>query len=525
MALRVVLAGLNLDRDLLLHLRRLLETLATTESPEELRAARAAAREALALDNWTPETLSAAYARISRDPRDVTELRSIARAEVDKARRSNQRIVFGLGHSSVAEHAVFNLDLLGLSRLAVEALERQRLVSYTEKSQRYILLDEDFVVPEEIRGTPVESDFRAVLAGQNEFYREAYDRLLVQLRDAVAAEDKPDERALEGMAKEDARYALSLATTVQLGETTNARNLEALIARCRAHPLRELQDLGDALYNETAKTAPSLIRYVDPSPYLRSARADLEAAISGLEKGSDASKTPAGCGPSEPGSAALPNSEEDVRLVYWTPDPDERLIATLLFAAGAGPMSVFREKTASMDARSRRVVVESALRRLGPHDSVLREFEHVDLVFELIVSASCFAQLKRHRMATLTALPYDPALGLTIPDSFAANDLNGRFRELAARTEEVHRRILEVAAPAASYVLTNAHRRRVLIKLNARELIHVSRLREDAHAQWDIRRAVVRMVALARERMPLTLLLASGKDRFEALRRDLFPDG
>ena len=36
----------------------------------------------------TPETLSASYARISRDPRPIDELRRVARSEVEKARRS-----------------------------------------------------------------------------------------------------------------------------------------------------------------------------------------------------------------------------------------------------------------------------------------------------------------------------------------------------------------------------------------------------------------------------------------------------
>lgn len=47
-----------------------------------------------------------------------------------------------MGHSSIAEHAVFNLDILGVSRLAVETIERFRLCSYTEKSQRYVRLEE-----------------------------------------------------------------------------------------------------------------------------------------------------------------------------------------------------------------------------------------------------------------------------------------------------------------------------------------------------------------------------------------------
>ena len=100
----------------------------------------------------TPETVAAAYARISRNPRPVNELRMLARGEVEKARASNRNIVFEMGHSSIAEHAVFNLDFLAVSRLLVEEIERFRLASYTEKSQRYVLLHRRFRHPR--RGPP-----------------------------------------------------------------------------------------------------------------------------------------------------------------------------------------------------------------------------------------------------------------------------------------------------------------------------------------------------------------------------------
>ena len=127
--MKVVLAGYNVDRDVLDELKRL-------AGPERL--------------DVTPETLSASYARISRDPRPADELRRAARKEVEKARRSNQTIIFKMGHHSVAEHAVFNFDVVGPSRLAIEELERFRLASFTEKSQRYITLGDDFVVPDEV---------------------------------------------------------------------------------------------------------------------------------------------------------------------------------------------------------------------------------------------------------------------------------------------------------------------------------------------------------------------------------------
>jgi len=132
--------------------------------------------------------------------------------------------------------------------------------------------------------------------------------------------------------------------------------------------------------------------------------------------------------------------------------------------------------------------------------------------------------LKRHRMATLTAQEYDPSLGVTIPPSVGEIGMEAPFREVIARTEEVYGHLRERAGEAAAYVLTNAHRRRVILKVNARELYHIARLRADRHAQWDIRRLTESMVALAREAMPLTMKLAGGKDRFAELAARIPPE-
>jgi thymidylate synthase ThyX len=91
------------------------------------------------------------------------------------------------------------------------------------------------------------------------------------------------------------------------------------------------------------------------------------------------------------------------------------------------------------------------------------------------------------------------------------------------RTESAYSRIRKESPLAAPYILTNAHRKRVLMKLNARELYHLSRMRADSHAQWDIRDLAGEMLKQARKVMPLTLMMACGKDNFAALHNKAFP--
>ncbi len=467
----------------------------------------------------TPEPISAAYARISRYDKPVDELRRVARSEVAKARRSNERIIWQMGHHSVAEHAVFNFDVIGVSRLAIEALEHFRLGSYTEKSQRYITLDGDYAVPEEIAEAGLSAALGELVAEQSALYREIHRRLL----DALTAErpeqaaTKGGNRLLDGEAKEDARYVTALATEGQLGLTFNARNLELAIRRLAAHELAEVRELGRRLYDEVRQVAPSLILFVEPCPHDQQTYARLTELAARMCQAQDAPKAQA-----EGAPGAQQPHEGLVRRIDATADADRRLVAALLHTVGGRSYDECYDRARSLAQSEASGLVAEAMRNMELFDSVLREFEHVGCSFELVVSAACFGQLKRHRMMSLTAQPYDPCLDLTIPPAIERLGLGDRVRALADRAEELARRIAEHAPHAAPYALTNAHRRRVLVSLNARQLYHVSRLREDRHAQWDIRSIAAEMIRQAREVMPLALMLTGGKDAYPARYETLF---
>jgi flavin-dependent thymidylate synthase len=441
----------------------------------------------------TPEVISAAYARISRDPRGVSALREEARSAVEKARRSNERIVFGLGHASVAEHAVVNLDLTGLSRLAVEELERFRLASYTEKSQRYIRLARDVVVPAEIREARLEREFRRLVGDLHDAYEAAY-------RSIAASGEDP------GPAKEDARYLMPLATATQLGMTVNARELEYIIRRLAGHSLEELRELSQRMFKATKGLIPSLIRYAEPGPHIREmpdAMREIAAMV--------------------PRRAAKRKAPDDfVGLIGVTPEADARLAASIIFSARGGSMREAIAAAKRLGAKGRTRVVVGALKRLERHDSVWREFETVQFVFEIILSASCYAQLKRHRIATLLPQPYDPGLGLSIPATFARAKKVALLRDAAKRAERFFGSHASRLGRAAEYSLLNAHRRRVLFCLNLRELYHFSRLRSDLAAQWEIRMISDEMCRLAARSVPAGALLLGGKDGFSEKRRALF---
>jgi flavin-dependent thymidylate synthase len=176
-----------------------------------------------------------------------------------------------------------------------------------------------------------------------------------------------------------------------------------------------------------------------------------------------------------------------------------------------------------MTTKEKKAFFKTAFANLQVHDAVLRELENVDLQFELILSSSCFAQLKRHRMSTIIAQNYSPQLGVTVPPSIKAIGQQKNFMEIMRHTQNAYEQIRKKAPSAAAYILTNAHRKRVLMKFNARELYHLARLRADQHAQWDIRDLTKKMLQQAKKVMPLTLMMACGKDNFPELFKNNFP--
>lgn len=473
--MKIILAGYNVDTEVLNELQK--------GSPKRM--------------DVTPETLSASYARISRDPRPIDILRREARQEVEKARRSNKNIIFNMGHHSVAEHAVFNFDIIGISRLAIEEIEHFRLCSFTEKSQRYITLGNDFVVPKEIEVSAYKDAFVNTIHLQNTLYHKLYKMLRghVFKKFPELAADPKKHNLLDGWAKEDARYITALSTEGQLGATINARNLELLLRRFAGHRLNEVREVGKKLWGLVERIAPSIILFYQANDYDQKAYPEIKNALKGLSGRGKAVK--------------------DVALVNYTKDADNIIIAALVHSGTKLPFNKCLEI-----AKKKPELIRASFRYMEFYDSVLREFEYANLTYDMVISASCFAQLKRHRMSTITCQPYNPELGITIPKSILEIGMDKEFKDVIKKTDGVYYGILKKLPDAAPYILTNAHRRRVLFNCSARELYHISRLREDTHAQWDIRNISGKMAILAKKAMPHVMLLIGGKDKYDYNKRN-----
>jgi flavin-dependent thymidylate synthase len=393
---------------------------------------------------------------------------------------------------------------VGVSRLALEEIEKFRLVSFTEKSQRYVTLEGDYVLPQEIIDNDSKELFRQTIERQNDFYKKSFDVLRAYLfaKHPERIKKKSGRQLVEGLAKEDARYILSLATEGQVGVTINARNLEHLFRRFALSQRSEVQEIGKKMFHQVEKVAPSLILFPEPSKFetalndsfktyfLENSPIDSEFSLSGIRK-------------------------EPVILQY-TENADDMILASFL------AMFTGRDYNHAYGAveRMKPVEKENIFKELFKHmeffDAPPREFELADFTFQVVVSASNFAQLKRHRMATLIAGDYDIGFENTIPGSIKENGLEGEFKDIIDQTNRVYLQLREKYGQAADYILTNSHCRLVVKKMNLREFYHFVRLRSDEHTQWDIRGMSHQLIRKVKEIMPYSTMLLCGKSDFAA---------
>ncbi len=434
----------------------------------------------------TPETISAAYARISRSKKSVTELREVALDEVEKARTSNENIIFEMGHSSVAEHAVFNFDIIGVSRYLVETIQRTRLASFTEKSQRYVTLDGDYIVPQEIKGTTLEKDFKNIVAMQINLYDHLYEsgkEFLEKNRFAGT------QKELYGKAKEDARYVLPLATETQLGMTINARSISKLLRRLDALDLAEANELKQNIESQVKDIAPSLIRYTSASEYEKNI----------LD--------------------SLPNIEHehkviDCALIKAPKHADREILKSMAFEKYGLSDKALTEWVNSLEENDKSTIFDSLFELMKPFDTAPRSFEIADFVFEFSISSCCFGQLKRHRMNTILRSDYHPDFGFVIPPLIQEINAFDEINLVMKSVHNLYEKMQKVKPGLGNYILTNAHRLNVIFKANLRELYHFSRLRSDKHSQWEIQELSKKIEMLVKNEAPLAASKMMGKDKF-----------
>ncbi len=202
---------------------------------------------------------------------------------------------------------------------------------------------------------------------------------------------------------------------------------------------------------------------------------------------------------------------EPVRLVSHTKDGDRKIAAGLMFKGSRYGYDDLLENSGKFDPEA---VMDKAWDGLNFYDSMDRAFELAGATLKLTMSASCYAQVKRHRMSSILRGDYDLGLGVMVPSSIKDVGEEKSFMDMMEQVEELYEKTRIYDRLACNYLLTNAHRRRVIMKANMREWYHFVRLRSDSHAQWEVRALSHGIEEKLREIFPIASKMLMGKDAF-----------
>ena len=197
-----------------------------------------------------------------------------------------------------------------------------------------------------------------------------------------------------------------------------------------------------------------------------------------------------------------------VELLTYTPNADQLVAAaSRLCYSGADIGNLFdritqKDQTAFIDK----------LQKMGH----LSPFEHASFTFGIEgVSRALLAQITRHRIASFSVqsqryvtMGGSDGFDYVVPPSIAAlgTTYADEFRDQMRRMDAWYRGWIDVLGEAkkedARFVLPNACATRMIVTMNARELLHFFEERCCNRAQWEIRAAAWEMLRLVREVAP-----------------------
>jgi len=423
----------------------------------------------------SPETIAVAFAKTSRSPESF---RKIATELSDESSaKFHEKWVVGYGHASVAEHAVLHLAFENVSRLAIEAIEGNRLASYTEKSTRYQRWGlDDFWIPSELDGHPLRDEYVDTIRLLFKTYADSLTPVQSLIFERFPRrENEKDEawdRRIRSKYVDVCRFILPAAALANVGMTANARVIENTIRKMLSHELAEVREIGGVTKEVSKAETPTLVKYADAVPYLSETIQEF------------ANRKP---------EVETCKSNEWCTLIDYDMNGENKVLAAALYRFGVMAYADALSHVESLNEEAKAKLAESLLGRLGKYDVPLRELEYCTYTFDIVMDQGAYAEFKRHRMMTQTPQRLTTRLGYATPLLMTEAGFRSQYETAMEAAANLYEKLHDFNPVVAQYVVPNGFNRRVLAQFNLREAYAFCQLRSAANAHFSIRRVAQRM--------------------------------
>ncbi|MDO8427127.1 MAG: FAD-dependent thymidylate synthase [Deltaproteobacteria bacterium] len=191
-----------------------------------------------------------------------------------------------------------------------------------------------------------------------------------------------------------------------------------------------------------------------------------------------------------------------VTLLNFTPEPEKTV-------AMAARLCYSDSTIEELEAKVKGISYEKFLGKILKmgHTSVL---EHASFTFGIEgISRATSHQLVRHRLASYSQqsqryVKFSKPEYVT-PDSIRRDaKRKKRFEDAVKSVYDLYQGLVDEGVPAedARFILPNAACTKIIVTMNARELLHFFKLRCCERAQWEIREMATLMLAQANKKAP-----------------------
>jgi len=214
----------------------------------------------------------------------------------------------------------------------------------------------------------------------------------------------------------------------------------------------------------------------------------------------------------------MPEAKLKVRLVRHTPGPEETVAMAAKLCYSPSGIDELQKRISRKD-RKAFILKLMEMGHMSPA-------EHASFTFAIEgISRACSHQLVRHRLASYSQqsqryVSEKAGFDYIIPPSIKKDKrLRKKFVDFMKLAQETYNELInglnesglkgEEANQDARFVLPNAAETKIMVTMNARELIHFFNQRCCNRAQWEIRTVAEKMLALAKKAAP-TIFAASG---------------
>ena len=434
-----------------------------------------------------------------------------AKLAIESAQNFYDRILDGYGDDSIGELGGAHLAMENISILATKTVQDSRIGgSPLEKSTRYVSF------AEKISGTSGKQDeFRFYQEPNltNSVYRdlylttcrnlfETYIRFTEPIRAHVRKQLPRDpeisaaayERSVVARGFDIIRGLLPSSTLTNMGVFGNGRFFETLIAKLRADPFRELNEIGQLSYEELTKVIPSFVRRADAEHrYFQDFRNFGQAQQKLIRNFAETHLR-----------QLKADTTESVCLIDYDPEAENKLLSALLYSHSGLPLQQIRNSVSTMPEKEKAKLIEHTIdlrdhRRHKPE----RGLEMAFYTFDILGDYGMYRDLQRHRILTQERQPLTTRFGYDTPEEIEDAGLGTEYHETMARSAEAFETIAKDFPNEAQYVVPMSYNIRWYVHINLRALIWLTEIRSTPQGHTGYRRIAQEMFRRVEEAQPL----------------------